>query len=113
MQIVNAAKMRHLTDMQSPLIRWTWDSFKANMNVAKHKVSFELAEQALNDPYQLSQIDIDAYEHRFRTLASYGGTVLFIVHTEPERDPNSDQMVGRIISARKATPSERRAYHND
>lgn len=99
--------------MQSSLIRWEWDSFKANINVAKHKVSFELAKEALSDPYQLSQIDADASEYRFRTLASYRGVVLFIVHTEPEPETGTNQMVGRIISARKAKPSERRAYYHD
>jgi uncharacterized DUF497 family protein len=36
--------------------------------------------------------------------------VLFVVHTEPVEPLGGGERVGRIISARKATPRERRAY---
>jgi hypothetical protein len=36
--------------------------------------------------------------------------VVFVVHTWPEPDPDTGEEVGRIISARKATAHERRAY---
>jgi len=32
-------------------VRWTWDAEKAKKNLEKHKVSFELAERALGDPF--------------------------------------------------------------
>lgn len=78
----------------------------------KHKVSFDLAAAALDDPDQLSQLDTDSYEHRFKTLARVEDVILFIVHTEPEGEAFSGDLVGRIISARKARPAERRAYLN-
>jgi hypothetical protein len=93
-------------------ICWIWDELKASSNLRKHRVSFELASIALNDPDQFSQLDIDSYEHRFKTLARVEDVVLVVVHTEPEPEHHSGELVGRIISARKATPAERRAYTN-
>jgi uncharacterized DUF497 family protein len=82
------------------------------MNLGKHKVSFDLAALALNDPDQLSQLDTDSFEFRFKTLARIEDVILLIVHTEPEVETFTGKLVGRIISARKATPAERRAYYN-
>ena len=39
-----------------------------------------------------------------------GNVVVIVVHTEPEPDHETGEEVGRIISARKATKHERRAY---
>ncbi|WP_367113611.1 BrnT family toxin [uncultured Sphingomonas sp.] len=99
--------------MNSHEICWLWDPFKAAGNVRKHRVSFELATMALNDLNQISQLDIESYEHRFKTLARIEDAILLIVHTEPEPERYSGRLLGRIISARKATPTERRAYYND
>jgi uncharacterized protein len=82
------------------------------LNLRKHKVSFELAAVALDDPDQLSQLDSDSYEHRFKTLARIEDVVLVVVHTEPEPERYSGKLIGRIVSARKAKPAERRAYCN-
>jgi uncharacterized protein len=98
--------------MHSSAIRWDWDNLKATLNRQKHKVSFELAAIALDDPDQLSQLDTDSHEHRFKTLARVEDVILLIVHTEPELEHYSGDLVGRIISARKAKPAERRAYLN-
>ena len=98
--------------MQKSSIRWVWDNLKATSNFRKHKVSFELAAAALDDTNQLSQLDTAAYEHRFKTLAMIDNVILLVVHTEPELENFSGRLVGRIISARKATPAERRAYSN-
>jgi uncharacterized DUF497 family protein len=78
--------------MQSLSICWAWDQFKATSNQQKHKVSFELAAAALDDRHQLSQLDTDSYEHRFKTLAMIEGVILFIVHTEPEVDDTSETL---------------------
>ena len=47
-------------------LRWTWDFNKATRNLEKHKVSFELAEQALDDPFCLSVRDPFPDEERWR-----------------------------------------------
>jgi uncharacterized DUF497 family protein len=98
--------------MQSSDIRWDWNDLKATMNLRKHKVSFDLAALALDDPDQLSQLDTESFEYRFKTLARLEDVILLIVHTEPEAEAFTGKLVGRIISARKATPAERTAYYN-
>jgi hypothetical protein len=90
-------------------VRWTWDPRKAKQNLAKHKVSFELAERALEDPFALSVPDAFPDEERWRTLGAPivdGAIVLYVVHTWP----NGEEEIGRIISARKATARERSEY---
>ncbi|HIJ61055.1 MAG TPA: BrnT family toxin [Rhodospirillaceae bacterium] len=87
---------------------WTWSSKKARQNLKNHKVSFELAKRALDDPLALTQDDPYPYEQRYQTLCQPSASshlLLFVVHTCDEETDT-----GRIISARKADPSERRAY---
>ena len=83
-----------------------FDPNKAAANLRKHRVSFAHAEQALRDLSALTIEDPDAAgEPRFVTLGMDAlGRVLVIVHTQrAERT--------RLISARKASPSETRQYH--
>jgi len=90
-------------------MRWTWDPVKAKANFEKHKVSFELAECALEDLLCVSVPDPYPREDRWRTLGSPttdGSVVLYVVHTWPE----DESVAGRIISARKATSHERQRY---
>ncbi|ACJ00493.1 conserved hypothetical protein [Rhodospirillum centenum SW] len=89
-------------------MRWTWDSVKARRNLRVHRVSFELAAVALGDPHLATQPDPHPDGDRWTTLAGIAGVVLFIVHTWPDED--DPDPVGRIISARRATSHERRAY---
>jgi uncharacterized protein len=93
-------------------LHWTWDPDKAKANLEKHKVSFELAERALGDPYCLSVPDPFLDEERWRTLGSPsadGIIVLYVVHTWPA----SESEAGRIISARRATAYERSKYEEE
>ncbi|MDG3443709.1 BrnT family toxin [Nitrospirillum amazonense] len=88
---------------------WTWDPNKARINKAKHGVSFEQAERALGDPWAVSYPDPHPDEERWRTIGRpYADrpTVLFVVHTDHPIDGGS----GRIITARRATPAERKHY---
>jgi uncharacterized DUF497 family protein len=57
-------------------------------------------------------VDDNADEYRFKTLAAVGNVVLVVAHTEPTLERFTGTYVGRIMSARKAKPFERRAYHN-
>lgn len=108
-----ANPQRHsATVMQKSVIIWVWDELKAASNLRKHKVSFELASIALDDPWQISQLDTGSYEYRFKTLAQVEGVILLVVHSEPDAERYSGNLIGRIISARLATPAERRAYQN-
>ena len=94
-------------------MRWEWDDDKNRTNTRKHGISFETAELALRD--ELSATEDDPYldEQRFQTTGMVGMTLLVVIHTMPEYDPAYDEEVGRIISARRATRSERRTYESE
>ena len=85
---------------------WDWDSYKARLNLEKHGVSFEIAELVFDDPMNFSEPDPHPDGDRWRTIGLVGYAVLLVVHTLIE--PDFDE--GRIISARKAEPHERKQY---
>ena len=88
-----------------------WDDQKNRRNLAKHKVSFETARLVFDDPLAVSVPHrVVEGEERWRTLGRVRGggvVVLLVAHTY--RGDAQDEII-RIISARKATPRERRIY---
>ena len=82
-----------------------WDPAKAQENRAKHGVSFPDAEPALFDPHAITHEDAYAEgEQRFVTVGVDAlGRVVVVVYTYRGETV-------RIISARKATRNESRAY---
>ena len=87
-------------------MRFGWDPDKAAENLAKHGVSFEEAATVFRDVLSATGTDPDHSfdEERFVTFGiSTAGRLLTIAHTD--RDDTI-----RIISARPATPSERKIY---
>lgn len=91
-------------------VRLEWHPAKAAANARKHGVSFDEAETAFLDDHALVLDDPDhaaaAGEDRSLLLGlSTGLRLLLVVHCYRERDS-----VIRIISARKATRSERAQY---
>ena len=83
-----------------------WNPEKAEANLNKHGVSFEEAETVFTDPLSLTVPDPlhSDEENRFIiTGFSDERRQLVIVHTD-----RNDKI--RIISARLATPNERRKY---
>jgi hypothetical protein len=92
---------------------WTWDPEKSRANKRKHGISFETAQLVFDDPLALSRPDAgDHDEERWQTVGVVAGVMvtIFVVHTAPDEQGGDGEPVGRIISARKATPAERRAY---
>jgi uncharacterized DUF497 family protein len=91
---------------------WTWDPYKDALNRQNHQ-GLSLAAGVLvldGDPLALSRPDPHPDGDRWQTVGSAGGVVvLFVVHTDPVEQEDGRE-VGRIISVRKATPHERRAY---
>jgi len=90
-------------------MRFVWDEGKSRRNLAKHKISFETALLVFEDPYAISSPDriVDG-EERWLTLGLASGIVVLVVaHTYGEKD--GEEMI-RLISARRATPLERRIY---
>ncbi len=89
-----------------------WDGEKAISNLAKHGVSFELAREVWDDPLHVILPDrVEEQEERWHAIGTVGAVVvLVVVHSHPEPD-NEDRI--RIISARKATPRERKRYEQE
>ncbi len=89
-------------------IRFMWDTSKAAENQRKHGVSFEEAKSVFFDENARFDHDPDhsAGEDRFLLLGlSYALRILLVVHSYRE-----DDQVVRLISARRATKSERLQY---
>ncbi len=91
-------------------MRWTWDEAKNRRNEQKHGLDFETARLVFDDPLAVSRADSYPDEERWQTVGVIDGVTVLVVHTWPLYNPESDEEVGRIISARKATKGERRAY---
>jgi uncharacterized DUF497 family protein len=89
-------------------MRWTWDRDKAKANRAKHGLSLETAVLVF-DPLQVSRPDPHPDGDRWHTIGLVGPVLLLVVHTWPDQSEDGEP-VGRIISARKATVHERKAY---
>lgn len=82
-----------------------WDAGKALLNLKKHGVSFERASEVFFDPFIRLVDASDRGESRDAALGySEEGALLFVVHRVRHEETI------RVISARPATPSERRVY---
>ena len=91
------------------MIEFEWDAKKAKTNLAKHGVELGEAATVFRDPLSITISDPDhsAEEDRYITIGvSNRGRVLMVAHTDRGE-------VTRIISARKLTRAERRAYEKE
>ena len=72
-------------------------------------MSFETAALVFEDPHSVSRLDrIQDGEERWQTLGRAGGVaVLLVAHVDSQEE---GEEVIRIVSARKATPQERKIY---
>jgi uncharacterized DUF497 family protein len=91
-------------------LRWTWSEEKNRVNTIIHGISFETAQLVFADPLALSRYDPHPDGDRWQTVGLIGFVTVFVVHTQPESEAGANEETGRIISARKATNHERRAY---
>lgn len=85
---------------------FSWDEGKNALNVKKHGVSFEEA-TTIFDGIVFTSVDNRFNYGEIREIsigAIQGVVIVVVVHTEREK-------VTRIISARKATPKERKKYY--
>lgn len=90
-------------------MEFEWDAGKAASNLSKHGVSFAEATTVLGDPLEIMIADPDHSnsESRFISIGLSGaGRMLVVAYTEREGRT-------RIISARQATPRERREYESE
>ena len=86
-----------------------WDPKKADSNARKHGVTFDEASTVFGDPLALLMPDPDHsfHEERYLVLGMSNLQELLIV-AFAERPPRT-----RLISARRATPAERRRYEEE
>lgn len=90
------------------MIEFEWDADKATSNVAKHGVSFPEAMTIFGDPLEIMIADPNRSDTEFRCVSiglSLAGRLMVVAYTEREGRT-------RIISAREATPRERRQYES-
>ena len=94
--------------------RFEWDPAKAQSNARKHGVTFDQAATVFLDAHALSVYDEThgQDEDRWFTLGfDFGSRLLAVSHTWEALGTNDVRI--RIISARKATTRERRAYEDE
>jgi uncharacterized DUF497 family protein len=85
-------------------MKFEWDDEKRTSNIAKHGIDFVNARKIFAGSTITAKDDRYNYgEDRFVTIGILKGRVAVVVHTETE-----DNM--RIISIRKATRYEEKAY---
>ena len=85
-----------------------WDAAKAASNLRKHNIPFEQACEVFSDPFVRLVDASDSGEAREAAIElTEDWTLLFVVHSVRDADTI------RIVSARTATPSERRDYEDE
>lgn len=85
-------------------MQYEWDPGKAEANRQKHGVDFADAVGVFSDPLAVTLPDDRHAENRFVSIGcDFLGQLLVVVYTW-----HGDTI--RLISARKATPRERRHY---
>lgn len=90
-------------------MEFEWDSRKNAANQRKHAVGFREATTVFGDPLATTFLDPEhsISEQRYLTVgSSVSGRLLVIAHTECGR-------AIRIVSARLATPRERKFYEEE
>ena len=90
------------------MVKCEWDDEKNRLNLAKHQLDFETAQHVFRDIYAFEQEERSmAYgEVRLMITGLIGDRLVTVIYTE-----RSDSY--RIISARKASPNERKDYEEN
>ena len=87
------------------MLEFEWNSEKERLIAEKHGLDIETIKEIFDDPFRIMQYDYkySGLEDRWQILGM-ANRVLFAVYTERREKV-------RIITARKATPEERRTYY--
>jgi len=91
-------------------IKFEWDIKKAEINLSKHRVSFETAIRVFEDPNRCEVVDDYCHEeneYRLKTVGFVGSVLLLVIYVEREQ---LGTQIFRLISARKANEKERKWY---
>jgi uncharacterized protein len=87
-------------------LEFEWDPGKARLNLKEHRVSFDEAATVFRDPLSITIADPDHSDSEDRYIdigMSHRGRLIVVSYTE-----RKDKI--RIISARRATRTERKSY---
>jgi uncharacterized DUF497 family protein len=88
-------------------MEYEWDKVKAKTNLRKHGIDFADVVGVFEDDEALTIDDDDTGEDRFITIGMDAlGRILVVVYTW-----RAEYI--RVISARKATPHERKQYEGE
>ena len=92
-------------------INFEWDEEKAATNLRKHGIKFEVAAHVFADPNHLTEQDrFENGEYRWQTIGTVAGEqILLVAHVYRY---HGEVEIIRLISARKATKTERKKYGN-
>ena len=86
-------------------MKFEWDAQKSRANISKHGLGFKDASRVFQQPLRVSLDRRQDYgEERWIGLGVLDSRIVVIVFTEP------DEETIRVISLRKALPSERKRY---
>jgi uncharacterized DUF497 family protein len=87
------------------MLEFEWYSEKERLIAEKHGLDMDMIKQIFADPFRIIQYDVvhSGLEDRWQVLGKVN-EVLFAVYTE-----RAEKI--RIITAREATPEERRIYY--
>jgi hypothetical protein len=90
------------------MIEFEWDDEKNRRNRAKHRLDFSIAAWVFRDPFWQGAEDrtMDYDEVRLRATGMVGDRLITLIYTD-----RGNRL--RIISARKASPSERYEYEKN
>ena len=98
-------------------MHFEWDENKNRINRAKHGIDFGFASLAFADPMALTIQDRDVDgEQRYQLIGSVSARVLLVAHAigvTSQQGLFDEESDIRIISARKATRSERKLYERN
>ena len=97
--------------MDGRLFQFEWDAPKADANLRKHAVTFELASTIFFDPNLPTIADVEHSENQERWFSiglASNGALLSVVYRWLDNYPAATKV--RLISARKSTLAERDYY---
>jgi uncharacterized protein len=87
-------------------VQFTWDAHKSRLNGRKPGISFDTTMRVFDDPYHVSTQDRQVGgEQTWQTIGAVAQTYYSL---RTQFDEENGEI--RIISARKAMPTERRIY---
>ena len=91
-------------------MKFEWSNEKNRLNIEKHDICFEEAQEVFLDPMHISKLDhrFDYFEERWITLGATTKDKILVV-ANMFFDDNGEEII-RIISARKANDKERIFY---